>query len=53
MPKSPKRTTNSENITPRILVIDGTAKVSSLQVAQHFNKQPKDVLRSIQRLEYS
>ena len=44
---------NTPQLTPQILVIDGTAKVSSLQVAQHFKKQHKDVLRSIQNIECS
>ena len=38
---------------PSLAVINGTIKTTSLKVAEHFSKQHKNVLQSIERLECS
>ena len=39
------------NITPKLSAVEGVPVVSSLDIAEHFGKQHKNILRDIERLE--
>jgi Rha family phage regulatory protein len=49
--------TNQTQVTtefcPHVAIINGAIKTTSLKIAEHFNKQHKNVLRSIQSLDCS
>jgi Rha family phage regulatory protein len=55
-PLSRSYTMNTQVTTefhPHVAIINGQIKTTSLKIAEHFNKQHKDVLRKIQNLDCS